>query len=144
MAMFSEVGLVATGKASVICPKCKKVMGFNQEDNFYKCPGCQGQFWPADDQKMTCPGCGRPMKYINLGFYKCSSCSSEFWPPEEPEEEEQEEDDPANWKCTGRVYAGAYPGLKSNAVKPGGGSSGGRKAKKKTRAPIISARYLLR
>lgn len=132
MAMFSKAELEAAG---IICPSCKTSMARDEQDNFYKCPQCKGQYWP-NEPEMACPGCGRAMKFNKVfGYHKCSSCGSEFWPPSEEEEtEEQNEDDPSSWRCSGRVYAGSYPGLKSNAVKPGGGgNSGGRKAKKKSK-----------
>ena len=128
------------GGKVMFCPGCKKEMRYIQEDKFYRCPECRGTYWP-NDPKMACPGCGRAMKHNDtFGFYKCSSCGSEFWPPDSKDEasdEDQKEDDPSTWRCSGRVYAGAYKGV-------GGGSSSGRKHKKpKRRSKLVGERYLL-
>lgn len=144
MAMFSESSASAV-RGPVVCPSCKQEMLYNQEDNFFRCPGCKGEYWP-NEPKMPCPGCGRAMKFNNVfGYHKCSSCGSEFWPPESKEADddgEQKEDDPSTWKCSGRVYAGEFAGLKSNAVK-GGSKSGGHRAKKKPKPCSFNNSYML-
>lgn|GEM_PF-3256921 len=121
----------------VICPTCKQQMQFNNEDNFYQCPQCKGQFWPKDS-KMTCPGCGRPMKYVAPGYYRCSGCDSEFWPPEDQSDEE-EEAEPRGYYGLGLAYLADI-----RRGKKGAKSSGGRKHKKQRAMPqVLSQRHLL-
>lgn len=123
----------------VRCPNCRETMAYDQEDSFYRCPVCKGQYWP-NDKAMPCPGCGRPMKLNKLrGFHQCSGCGSEFWPPEETEEEEDPELGRGSYAGLGLVYLGE--------IRRGSGrskSSGGRKRKKKKAMPrVISQKYLL-
>lgn len=139
MALNAQSGIEAVGPAPVMCPTCKTQMEFCDEDSFYECPQCKGQFWPRD-AKMTCPGCGRPMKYVPPGYYRCSGCDSEFWPPES-EEDDEEEPEPGR---------GSYAGLGlvyNREIKRGSRhskSSSGRKRKKQKVGPrVISQRYIL-
>ena len=123
----------------MLCPGCKKEMQHISEDGFYRCPECKGTYWP-NEPKMACPGCGRAMKHnTTFGFFKCSSCGSEFWPPESEESsEEQKEDDPSTWKCSGRVYG---PAVINGPMKSNSGRRHGKK--RKTSKKLVGERYLL-
>jgi len=138
MAMFSDSS-AAAGKIPVICPSCKREMQFNQDDNFYRCPGCKGEYWPAD-HTINCPGCGRPMRYIAPGFHKCTSCSSEFWPPDSEDAEEEEENHKTIDAMSLRLI---YAGECRRGVKHGKSSSGRKYGKKKVSAKLVGERYLL-
>lgn len=127
----------------ILCPLCKTPMEYIAEDNFYRCPTDQWTLWP-DEKKVCCPGCHLPMiKNEDIGFYYCTICNVEVWPPEEEEEEYgiwkgQKSNAPV--EARRNVYAGAYSGPASNAVKAGN-KSGGRKAKKKPKVGRFGDKY---
>jgi hypothetical protein len=127
-------------RMSMKCPKCDVDMVFYLEDCFHECPTCKSSYWPNEAQ-TSCPQCGESMEYIKkFDYLKCPGCKGEFWPPEDENLDltqikgellANDEDDPSTWNCSGRVYAGSYPGRKSNAVK--GSQSSKHRAKKKPR-----------
>lgn len=114
----------------VRCPNCRETMVYDQEDSFYRCPVCKGQYWP-NDKAMPCPGCGRPMKLNKLrGFHQCSGCGSEFWPPEETDEEEDPEPVRGSYAGLGLVYSGRSGEVAAVPKAAAGGS-----ARRKRRCP---------
>jgi tRNA(Ile2) C34 agmatinyltransferase TiaS len=78
VALFCGIALDVAGQAPMNCNQCEKEMEYHPEENYYRCPQCDNEFWP--ENKTLCPLCGRPLKMDAAGYYNCNGCKIELRP----------------------------------------------------------------
>lgn len=139
MSFFSQAGQEATRT----CPECGAMMILDQEQQSWKCPECQGQFFKSDAK--ICCDCGRPMKQIKMdeeySRWKCPFCWGEYWPYDKTEM--PDEDDAIIAHSKPDPDDDPYYREPPHAIK-GHGNRNGRKRKKPPRRPKeIATKYVL-